>query len=46
VHGRKIFTYNHSFTGARSIDLPDFKGVCLVKPLSSNLFSAQKLILE
>jgi len=45
-HGRKIFTYNHSFTGARSIDLPDFKGICMVRPLSNDSFSTVKLILN
>ncbi len=46
VHGRKFFEYNHSFTGMRTIDLHDFKGICMVKPRANYSFPAIKLIVN
>jgi hypothetical protein len=46
VFGQKIYTYNHSFTGRETIDLPSFKGICMVKPLGMDSFSAMKLIVN
>lgn len=46
IHGRKIFAFNNSFTGIQTIDLPDFKGICMVKPLGNDSFSALKLIVN
>jgi arylsulfatase A-like enzyme len=44
--GQQIYSDSESFTGLKTIELPLYKGICLVKPISEYPFLTQKITVE
>jgi hypothetical protein len=46
MFGQKIYSDFESFTGQKTINLPQLNGTCLIKPISKYPFLVQKIIVE